>query len=86
MWVVRLVVVLGLALMVLLGVVTLRAESARLHYRMSLLDHEAEQAWNDLRAAELELARVRNPARIRERIMDLRAAASVATSIEAPVQ
>lgn len=63
----RTLVVLAIALAVLLGVVALRAETTRLQYLTSKLDQEAEQALEQLRQHELELARLRNPMIIRER-------------------
>jgi hypothetical protein len=68
----RVLTVLGGALLTMLVVVTLRAESARLHFEMSALDAKAEQLVQDVRDQELELARLRNPARIQARVVELR--------------
>ncbi|MBN2445334.1 MAG: hypothetical protein JXO22_01315 [Phycisphaerae bacterium] len=68
----RTVVVLGGTLAVMLVVVVLRTETSRLHYQMSQLDREAAVLRQQLRERELELARLRNPARIRARALDMR--------------
>jgi hypothetical protein len=56
----------GLALM--LPVVMLRAETARLHEEISRLEGQAERLHLSLRAAELEHARLRNPMLIRRKV------------------
>ena len=69
----RVITVLGLALPVLLAVVALRAETARLHYGMSKLDGRADALKLDIAQYELEHARIQNPSLIRQRALDLRA-------------
>jgi hypothetical protein len=68
----RTVVVLGAALVTLLTVVILRAETTRLHSELSQLDRRAAVLWQELRENELELARLRNPALIRARVAQMR--------------
>ncbi|MFO0839676.1 MAG: hypothetical protein U1D55_14260 [Phycisphaerae bacterium] len=68
----RLVIVLGLALAVLLATVTLRAESVRLHREVAEMERRAQVRVREIREQELELARLRNPAVIYERILDLK--------------
>ena len=69
----RVIAVLGLALPVLLAVVMLRAETARLHYGMSKLDGRADVLKLEIAQYELEHARIQNPSLIRQRALDLRA-------------
>lgn len=68
----RLVLVLSASLVVLLSVVILRAETTRINYEISLLDNRAETLRLELRDKELELARYRDPARIRDRLAQYR--------------
>ena len=56
----------GLALLLL--VVILRAETTRLHYAISKCERDADGIRQELVEAELELARLRNPTRIRQRM------------------
>ncbi len=63
----RTIAVLVGALALLLVVVTLRVETTRLNYAISKCQREAHQLRQELVEAELELARLRNPARIRQR-------------------
>ena len=56
----------GLALLLL--VVILRAETTRLHYAISKCERDADGLRQELVEAELELARLRNPTRIRQRM------------------
>lgn len=58
----RTVVVLGAALVIMLTVVIVRAETTHLHYRAWQLDREARDLRIELRRKELELALRRNPA------------------------
>jgi len=64
--------VLASTLAVLLAVVVLRAEAARLHYATAQLERRVEALVQELREKDLELARLRNPALIRARIEELR--------------
>lgn len=64
----RIIVVLTGALVVMLLVVMLRAETTRLHYEISECERQADQYREQLRALELELARLRNPVVIREKV------------------
>ncbi len=58
----------GLALM--LVVVILRAETTRLHYATSQRELRFEAVRQQLREAEMQLARLRNPMLIRERVQE----------------
>lgn len=69
----RVISVLALALPVMLAVVMLRAETARLHYRMSKLDRQADLLKLEIAQAELQHASIQNPSLIRQRALDLRA-------------
>ncbi len=60
----RLTVVLGLALVSMLAVVVLRAESTRLNYELSRLDHDAELLQRDIEDRRLELIRMRSPSQV----------------------
>lgn len=69
---IRMVVILGGALVVMLAVVALRAETTRLHFEISELDQRAAGLMREIGEKELELARLRNPARIRAKAEELR--------------
>lgn len=60
----RLTVVLGLALVSMLAVVVLRAESTRLNYELSRLDHDVELLQRDIEDRRLELIRMRSPSQV----------------------
>jgi hypothetical protein len=64
----RMITVLVGGLLLLLMVVILRAETTHLHYVSAGYQHSAEELHQQLRDAELELARLRNPMRIREQV------------------
>lgn len=64
----RTIVVLIAALVVMLTVVILRAETTRLHYAISQQERRAAELRQSLRTAELELARLRNPILIRKKV------------------
>ncbi len=64
----RVIVVVVGGLAVLLLVVILRAETTRLHCAIARYEREADGIRQDLVEAELELARLRNPTRIRQRM------------------
>lgn len=64
----RMIVVLVGALAVLLCVAILRAETTRLHYEISARERRAAECCQQLREAELELARLRNPMLIRDQV------------------
>jgi hypothetical protein len=70
--------VLALVLAVLTTVVVLRAKSARVHYELSGLDRHAAAIRQELREKQLELARLRNPADIRQRLQEWRGQRSAA--------
>lgn len=70
----RTIVILGSALCVLLAVVILRAESTRIQYETSLIEQKIDAARQELQQREMELARWRNPAHIRERVKEMRMA------------
>jgi len=59
----------GVALM--LGVVIVRAETTRLHYETSQRELKFEQLRHQLREAEMRLACLRDPMRIRERVPEV---------------
>jgi hypothetical protein len=64
----RMIVILVGGLVLLLAVVILRAETTRLHYEISKCERSADGLRQQLVEKELELARLRNPARIRQRV------------------
>ncbi len=64
----RVIVVLVGGLLLLLVVVIQRAETTRLHYEIARTERAADEQRQQLREAELELARLRNPTRIRQRM------------------
>lgn len=66
----RTIVVLVGGLALLLVVVVLRAETTRLHFELSKCESRADEIRQELTYAELELARLRNPGRIRQQIQD----------------
>lgn len=63
----RTIVVLVAGLLVLLAVVVLRTESARLHYRIAATERETRAVHARIRAGEVELARLQNPMILRRR-------------------
>ena len=67
----RIIVILAGALALMLAVVILRTETARLHYRISRLQDETGRMHEQLRDANLEIARLRNPMLIRQRVHDV---------------
>ena len=70
--IVRTTAVLGAALVVLMTVVMLRAETTHLNYEVSQLDARAETLLSELHESEIEIARLRNPAMIRGRVAEMR--------------
>lgn len=62
------------ALLIMLCVVTLRAETTRVHSRLALLDRSEQDLREQVRSEELELARWRSPTLIREKLRDFRRA------------
>lgn len=64
----RMIVILVGGLLLLLTVVILRAETTRLHYEISKCERSADELRQQLVDKELELARLRNPTRIRQRV------------------
>ena len=64
----RVIVVLVGGLALLLLVVILRAETTRLHYAIARCERNADDIRQQVVEAELELARLRNPTRIRQRM------------------
>ncbi len=64
----RIIVLLAGGLLLLLTVVTLRAETTRLHHEISRCERAADEIRQELVEAELELARLKNPTRIRQRM------------------
>jgi len=67
----RMIVILLGALLLMLAVVVLRAETTRLHYQLSQIDQQADLLWQELREEELELQRLRNPAVLRARVAEM---------------
>lgn len=63
----RTLVLLVGGLLAMLAVVILRAETTRLAYEVSQCEQRAEVCRQQLREAELELARLRNPMVIRDK-------------------
>ncbi|MCK4341816.1 MAG: hypothetical protein KAY37_08855 [Phycisphaerae bacterium] len=66
----RMIVILAGGVALLLCVVILRAETTRLHYEISQCELQAEEMRLRLRAAELELARLRNPMVMRKKVAE----------------
>jgi hypothetical protein len=64
----RVIVVLVGGVALLLLVVILRAETTRLHYAGARCERAADEIRQQVVEAELELARLRNPTRIRQRM------------------
>jgi hypothetical protein len=64
----RMMVVLAGGLVLLLAVVIVRAETTRLHYEVARCERAADELQQQLVEAELELARLRNPTRIKQRM------------------
>jgi len=61
-------VILAGGLILLLAVVIIRADTTRLHYATSQCERRAEELRQRALEGELELARLRNPLRIRQRM------------------
>ena len=68
----RTIALLAGGLAVMLSVVIVRAETARLAFEFAVLERDAGLMRQQLREKELELARLRDPALIRRRAVDLR--------------
>ncbi len=64
----RIIAVLVGGLLLLLIVVIQRAETTRLHSEIARCERSADELRQQLREAELDLARMRNPTRIRQRV------------------
>ena len=64
----RMIIVLAGGLVLLLAIVIVRAETTRLHYEISRCERTADDVRQQLVEAELELARLRNPTRIKQRM------------------
>jgi hypothetical protein len=75
----RVIVVLVGGLALLLLVVILRAETTRLHYSIARCERDADEIRQQVVEAELELARLRNPTRIRQHMEQ-----AVGPSVEEP--
>ncbi len=80
----RAVLILGAALPLLASVVLLRAETARLNYVLARMDQRSLLLRDALRDSQLELARLRDPQRIRERVLELRSSGGPAETVSAP--
>lgn len=66
----RTIAILAGGLILLLVVVVLRVETTRLHNEIARVERATEGYRAQARAAELELARLRNPMVIRRRMQD----------------
>jgi len=66
----RLATILLGALLVMLAVVVLRTQTARIEHQTSVLDRQAVRLWQELRSREMELARLRSPVLIRARVAE----------------
>ncbi|MCG3129258.1 MAG: hypothetical protein CHACPFDD_04179 [Phycisphaerae bacterium] len=73
------IVLLVATLAVMLTTALLRGEVARLQFQMSELDRQEESLRLRMRESRLELARLKNPAQIRDRVKDLLAPPSAAS-------
>jgi hypothetical protein len=71
MTLVRTVLILTGGLVLLLMVVILRADTTRLHYETSRCEQAEDEYRQQLVEADLELARLKNPSRIRQEIEDV---------------
>jgi hypothetical protein len=69
---IRVGAILATVLVVLMTVAVLRVEIARRHHHISTLDWEAVEVDQRMRTLDVELARLRNPILIRQRVADLR--------------
>lgn len=67
----RTIVLATAGTLLLLVTIMLRAEAARLHYRTSQADSASAITRQQIREADLELQRLRNPKAIRDRALDL---------------
>ena len=77
----RMILLLFGAMAVMLSAVVLRAESARMHKRLSQLDQTEKKLHAQIAAERLELARWRTPTLIRDKVREFRRAA-IATQLE----
>ena len=68
----RVIVVLLGTVIVMLTAVVLRAETARLNHEISGLDREELRLREEARGFEIELARLRNPMLMRQRVAENR--------------
>lgn len=69
---IRISAILATVLAVLMTVAVLRVEITRMHHQLAALDLEAVELWQSLRSKDVELARLRNPILIRQRVANLR--------------
>jgi len=69
---IRVGAILTTLLAALMTVAVLRVEIARMHHHMSTLDWAAVELEQRMRTRDVELARLRNPILIRQRVADLR--------------
>ncbi len=72
MTVTRTIGVLFGGLPIMLAVVMIRSESARVHFELANLEQREAALRFQLRENELEIARLKTPGRIRARIEDMR--------------
>lgn len=64
----RIIIIIGGALLLMLCVVTLRTETTRLHYVISQHEQRVTELRQKLRQAELELAQLKNPLLLRQKV------------------
>jgi hypothetical protein len=80
----RIIIVLVGGMALLLLVVILRAETTRLNYAIARCERDADEIRQQVVEAELELARLRNPTRIRQHMEQAVAPAPEEPSPPAP--
>jgi len=73
----RMIVMFAGALLVMLIVIVLRAETTRIHYEISDFDRRIDVLRQELRNERIALQRARNPAELLERVKSIRAAGGV---------
>ena len=64
----RMIVLLAGTLLVLLTIAILRVETTRLHYDISRIERQITEQRQQLRASEIELARLQSPMFLRQRL------------------